>query len=162
MSDLNTILSGEDSSYEIGSELGSELGSEIDSDIEQGNSLYTPTCIICLVDDNKLMNANAPFTSDNKHYVKQCRCNVLVHEECIIKWYNTSKKCLICHNKILIKRLNNNNGIVNEYSPLNDHGGNTNIYVYNRQGCVRFKWQCIILLIFCLAITYFYYIEYRY
>ena len=163
MSDLNTILTLSEEEEDMECHVESE--SENDSDIERADT-YIPACIICLVNDGNLIDVNAPIIRDNRIYIKRCRCNVLVHEECIVKWYNKSKQCVICHNRICIKKSSRyNDAIANDYATLAHHRDNNNprqhSLVHSRPfECGRIKWQCFIFIVFLVIITYIYLTEY--
>ena len=51
-------------------------------------------CVICF---NHINDIN-----DNKTYLfaQTCNCYYNVHNECLVKWINKYKKCIICHKQL--------------------------------------------------------------
>ena len=56
-------------------------------------------CLICYSDDE-----NVSFCNIEKQYIckKQCDCKIIIHEKCLINWYNHSESCPICRKDLEI------------------------------------------------------------
>ena len=56
-------------------------------------------CLICYSDDE-----NVSFCNIEKKYIckKQCDCKIIIHEKCLINWYNYSESCPICRKNLKI------------------------------------------------------------
>ena len=59
------------------------------------------TCFICLENEtiNKFIKLkNQPF------FLKICNCDGVIHMNCLVLWYDTTKKCPICCREYFIKK----------------------------------------------------------
>lgn len=55
---------------------------------------YDNICIICFEHDN-LLNELITLNAQTL-YIKQCECNAIIHNHCLVAWYDRTQKCPIC------------------------------------------------------------------
>ena len=62
--------------------------------VENFENNYDNICIICFEHNgilNELINLN-----NQTLYIKQCDCNVIIHNNCLGTWHGRTQKCPIC------------------------------------------------------------------
>ena len=60
------------------------------------------TCLICL-EGEKCYKMSLLVA-----YIKECKCDGIVHSKCLHKWHTIANKCLICQKLVFIKNTNFN------------------------------------------------------
>ena len=75
-------------------------------------------CIICLEYKND-EGKKCYKMSSILNYIKQCRCDCIVHSSCLHKWHTfENNKCIICKKIVFIKNSNYNEIISPELDVL--------------------------------------------
>ena len=63
-------------------------------------NLHEDECAICYHGDiagDELISLNM------MNYVsRRCDCNVIVHKKCVLRWYITKKRCIICNSELTL------------------------------------------------------------
>ena len=62
---------------------------------------YDNICIICF-EHNSLLNALITLNAQTL-YIKQCKCNAIIHNHCLSIWHAHTHKCPICRSEMIAK-----------------------------------------------------------
>ena len=64
-------------------------------------------CSICLEEnDQKYIHTKGyTFIEEEECYSIECNCNICLHEECLISWIKKTKKCPICVEPLINKKI---------------------------------------------------------
>ena len=68
------------------------------------SDLYDNTCIICYHGD---ISGNEIVSLNDLNYIScKCKCNGKIHKKCVIKWYITKKRCIMCNTPVVMNSPN--------------------------------------------------------
>ena len=109
------------------------------------------TCLICFQSQDECVT---PIRDMNKifKYYKICKCIGFIHENCIDKWFQTSKTCPICRTTILMKE--------NFFYIVIENILHANIYDIYFFIFIKYLVYAIAYMFFCIYFTYIFYSVY--
>ena len=69
--------------------------------IDNDNEPCDNTCLICFHDD---MSGNRLISlSDLNRIDRTCKCDARVHKECVLKWYISNARCVVCNSEVTVR-----------------------------------------------------------
>ena len=69
--------------------------------VDSNSNLCDDVCVICYHED---VSGNSLVSLSELNYVsRKCKCEAKIHKKCVIRWYVTKGRCILCNTPVVIR-----------------------------------------------------------